>query len=323
MTEAITLVLFGLLVIVALFIAYTRDLFAAVMLSGIFSLLCASLYVIMDAVDVAFTEAAVGAGISTVLMLIVLNLTHDKEAEAVQFKVMPLVVCLCTGAALIYATGDMPLFGTANAPVHTSETGQYYVNQAYDDAEIINPVTTVLASYRGYDTLGETTVVFTAAIAVMLLLGRAIPRKNVLHAVKSDSITLVGAKMLIPLYPTLCTLRSVPWGLWPGGGFQAGVMFAAAFILHGLVRSSVKHEEAAPSRIIEILVAFGVILYTVTGLLCMAKGGSFLKYNVLAQNPVSGQHYGIILVEAGVGITVFAAMLAIFTSLHCEVENDD
>ena len=312
MTEAITLVLFGLLVIVALFIAYTRDLFAAVMLSGIFSLLCASLYVIMDAVDVAFTEAAVGAGISTVLMLIVLNLTHDKEAEAVQFKVMPLVVCLCTGAALIYATGDMPLFGTANAPVHTGETGQYYVNQAYDDAEIINLVTTVLASYRGYDTLGETTVVFTAAIAVMLLLGRAIPRKNVLHAVKSDSITLVGAKMLIPYILLFALYVQFHGDFGPGGGFQAGVMFAAAFILHGLVRSLSQTREAAPSRIIEILVAFGVILYTVTGLLCMAKGGSFLEYNVLAQNPVSGQHYGIILVEAGVGITVFAAMLAIF-----------
>jgi multicomponent Na+:H+ antiporter subunit B len=245
-------------------------------------------------------------------MLIVLNLTHDKEADPGQFKVMPLIVSLCTGAALIYATGDMPLFGAANAPVHLGDTVQYYLNQGYADAHLPNLVTTVLASYRGYDTLGETTVVFTAAVAVMLLLGRAIPKKNVLHAVKSDSVALVGAKMLIPYILLFALYVQFHGDFGPGGGFQAGVMFAAAFILHGMVRSLSHTREAAPSRIIEILVALGVILYAATGVLCMAMGGRFLEYNVLAHDPVHGQHYGILLVEAGVGITVFAAILIIF-----------
>lgn len=312
MTEAITLILFGLLVVVALFIAHTRDLFAAVMLSGIFSLLCSSLYVIMDAVDVAFTEAAVGAGISTVLMLIVLNLTHDKEAEAVQFKVLPLIVSLCTGAALIYATGDMPIFGTALAPVHTGDTAQYYLNQGYADAHLPNLVTTVLASYRGYDTLGETTVVFTAVVAVMLLLGRAIPKKNVLHAVKSDDIALVGAKMLIPYILLFALYVQFHGDFGPGGGFQAGVMFAAAFILHGMVRSLSHTRLAITSNTVEKLVALGVLVFAGTGIICMALGGRFLEYNVLAHDPVHGQHYGILLVEAGVGITVFSGILGIF-----------
>ncbi len=312
MIDVVTIILFVLLVAVAIAIAYTRDLFAAVMLSGIFSLLCASLYVIMDAVDVAFTEAAVGAGISTVLMLIVLNLTSDKESKPVEVKVFPLVVALCMGAALIYATGDMPAYGQADTPLHQGDTGQYYIHQSFGDSHIPNSVTTILASYRGYDTLGETTVVFTAAVAVLLLLGRAIPRKSVLHAVKSDSVALVGAKMLIPYIILFALYVQFHGDFGPGGGFQAGVMFAAAFILHGMVRSLRHTRDAAPSGAIERLIAFGVLLYGGTGIVCMLKGGNFLEYNVLAHDPIHGQHYGIIAIELGVGIAVFSAMVAIF-----------
>jgi multicomponent Na+:H+ antiporter subunit B len=89
-------------------------------------------------------------------------------------------------------------------------------------------------------------------------------------------------------------------------------MFAAAFILHGMVRSLRHTREAAPSSAVEKLIAFGVLLYGGTGLVCIAKGGNFLEYNVLAHDPVHGQHYGIIAIELGVGIAVFSAMLAIF-----------
>ncbi len=111
MIQVTTLVLFLFLFFIGLVIGRLRSLFAAVMLSGIFSLLCASLYVIMDAVDVAFTEAAVGAGVSTVLMLITLNLTTDRESDPIQPKIFPLIVALITGGALLYATMDMPILG--------------------------------------------------------------------------------------------------------------------------------------------------------------------------------------------------------------------
>ena len=159
-----------LLVVVA--VAIGERSFAAVMLSGIFSLLSASLFVLMDAVDVAFTEAAVGAGISTVLMLMVLHLTADKETHNGDVKVFPLLISVLCGAVLLYATQDMPHFGDPNAYIHQSATADHYLNQSYDDSHIPNIVTTILASYRGFDTLGETTVVLTAAVAVMMLLGR-------------------------------------------------------------------------------------------------------------------------------------------------------
>ena len=154
----------------AITILWLRSLFAVVMLSGIYSLLAASMFVALDAVDVAFTEAAVGAGISTVLMMATLALTGEKERSPTHMPLLSLVVVLITGAALIYATFDMPAFGAADAPVNL-HVAPRYLNESFGEVGLPNVVTSVLASYRGYDTLGEVTVIFTAAVAVMMLLG--------------------------------------------------------------------------------------------------------------------------------------------------------
>jgi len=83
---------------------------------------------------------------------------------------LPMAVVVLTGAALIYATFDMPAFGAANAPVNL-HVAPRYLNESFAEVGLPNVVTSVLASYRGYDTLGEVTVIFTAAVAVMLLIG--------------------------------------------------------------------------------------------------------------------------------------------------------
>ena len=154
----------------AIAILRLRSLFAVVMLSGIYSLLAASMFVALDAVDVAFTEAAVGAGISTVLMMATLALTGERERPAAHTAWLPIAVVTVTGAALLYATFDMPPFGAADAPVNL-HVAPRYLNDSFGEVGLPNVVTSVLASYRGYDTLGEVTVIFTAAVAVMILLG--------------------------------------------------------------------------------------------------------------------------------------------------------
>ena len=310
-TIGITIFFFFLLVGVALVIGRTRSLFAAVMMSGIFSLVSAGLFVLMDAVDVAFTEAAVGAGVSTVLMMMVLNLTSDRESKPTQAKAFPMLVALITGAALLYATQDMPHFGDPNAYIHQSATADHYINKSFDESHIPNIVTTVLASYRGYDTLGETTVVLTAAVSVMMLLGRREKLKEVLK--KEDAILQVGGKMLIPYILLYALYVQFHGDFGPGGGFQAGVMFAAAYILHALVYGIYKTQQAAPENVIEKLIPLGVLLYAGVGIWCLAKGGKYLEYNALnPEHPAHGQHLGILLVELGVGITVCSAMLMIF-----------
>lgn len=158
--------------LVAVAIVRTRDLFAAAMLFAIYSLLSAGLFVVLDAGDVALTEAAVGAGISTILVLAVLALTHRFEAgltQAKQHNVLALVVVGITGGLLIYATLDLPEFGLATSPAQT-HVGAHYIANTYQDIGIPNMVAAVLASYRSIDTLGEGFVILTAALAVYGLL---------------------------------------------------------------------------------------------------------------------------------------------------------
>jgi multicomponent Na+:H+ antiporter subunit B len=147
------------------------------MLMGIYSFLGASWMLILDAPDVAFTEAAVGAGISTFLALATLALTTRRSKGPVHRPLLPLAVVVITGAALVYGTLDMPYFGDPTAPAQ-SYPEPSYVERAESEIEVPNVVTAVLASYRGYDTLGETVVIFTAGLGVLLLLRRGRPRRE-------------------------------------------------------------------------------------------------------------------------------------------------
>jgi multicomponent Na+:H+ antiporter subunit B len=172
MSALVTVVILAFLAGTAITIARVRGVFVAAMLTGMYSLLSAGWMMALDAPDVAFTEAAVGAGISTVLMLTALALSTNKERRPDRVPILPLMVVLLTGSALVYGTLDMPLLGDPNAPAHTHVAPEY-LEVSGDELHIPNVVTTVLASFRGYDTLGETTVVFTAGLGVLMILGGA------------------------------------------------------------------------------------------------------------------------------------------------------
>lgn len=158
------------LVATAIAVVRMRSIFAIVMLSGIYSLITASIFITLDAVDVAFTEAAVGAGISTVLMLGTLALVGHESNKKKHSPVLPLIVVIITGFVLIWGTTDMPRYGDPNAPIH-QHVAPRYIETSPTEIGVPNMVTSVLASYRGFDTLGETTVVFTAGVGVLALLG--------------------------------------------------------------------------------------------------------------------------------------------------------
>ena len=172
----INYVLFFMLVTTALAIVVQERLFSVVMLSGVFSLLSALLFVTLDAVDVAFTEAAVGAGISTVLLLGTIALTSRTAKRSRRSHVVPVAVVIVTGATLVYGTLDMPNFSDPEAPaqVHVAPD---YLERSVDEIDVPNVVTAILASYRGFDTMGEVAVVFTAGIGVLLLLSGLHKRK--------------------------------------------------------------------------------------------------------------------------------------------------
>jgi multicomponent Na+:H+ antiporter subunit B len=120
------------------------------------------------------------------------------------------------------------------------------------------------------------------------------------------------SKLLIPLIMLFALYVQFHGDYGPGGGFQAGVIFGAAIILFTLVFGLERAMRAFPPRVLQIFVAFGLMLYGSVGVAAILKGGNFLDYDVLAHDPHHGQHLGILLVELGVGITVAAVMATIF-----------
>jgi len=317
MTALFGIFLLSLLVITALAIVSTRNLFVAVMLSGIASLLVAANFFLLDAADVALTEAAVGAGISTVLLLSALALTSERERSKTMKRGLSLVVTVIAALVVIYATFDKPRFGAPDAPVHT-HVAPWYLEKTPEYVDIPNVVTAVLGTFRGYDTLGEVFVVLTAGIGVLFLLGSGRVRRSleeeteVQVRLRHYLIPRVTGRLLVPFIMLFGLYVQFHGEYGPGGGFQAGAIIAASIILYALIEGERHALEVLPMKALLGMMAGGAILYAGVGVLGMLLGGNFLDYSVLHANPVKGQQLGIILIEAGVGITVTGTLLSIF-----------
>ena len=161
-----------LLVSIAVMVVRTCKLYAVIVMSGAYSLTSAAIFVNLDAVDVAFTEAAVGAGISTILFLAVMAYVPADEKSGLNRNFLAGFICVGAGALLLLAVTDLPSFGDPMSQVH-QHVAPRYLTESGSALRIPNVVTTVLASYRGFDTLGETIVVFTAGLGVLMLLAGA------------------------------------------------------------------------------------------------------------------------------------------------------
>jgi multicomponent Na+:H+ antiporter subunit B len=129
---------------------------------------------------------------------------------------------------------------------------------------------------------------------------------------KHSLILKVVAKFLIPVIVLFALYVQFHGDYGPGGGFQAGVIFSVAFILYAIIFGLDTAEQVIPPGVLRVLASLGVLIYACTGFATLLLGGNFLDYDVLAAQPVAGQHLGILLIELGVGITVSAVMLTIF-----------
>ncbi len=384
-----------LVTITAVAIIEVRNLYASAMLTSVYSLLMALVWVNMHSMDVAFTEAAVGGGISTILLIgTLVHTAREEKPLKVRVDWKALAVTALTGAALIYGTFDMPRFGDPHAPIHhyrvpemmaqtvgfaNGTKGKQAPPEGFDAREyrsfngkvaripddptdtawretsvlaqngvmipqvighsahaevhadaahahppddfnghVPNSVTSLLAAYRGYDTMFETTVIFTAGVSLIMLLRR--PRREgetQRSAPMLDQTVLrVVTKMAIP-FILLFGLYVITHGeLGPGGGFQGGVVIACAFILYALIFGRPALYRVLPPPVIDMLTGLGVLVYSGTGAACLLLGGQFLDYSVLNRlSPGDGESLGMTLVEYGVGITVSMVMLNIFNQL--------
>lgn len=343
--------LLALVVATAVGTVQARNLYAATILLGIYSLLMALTWTLLHAVDVAFTEASVGAGVSTILLFAALVRIGGRETENQSNLHLPaLLLVLLLGGLLAYGLEDAPAFGDPDAPVHRRAAAFYTSLESYHLSHSKNLATPVLASYRGYDTLFETAVIFTAGLAMILLLrkesaGSPAEAEEIAEdppAAEPDAVDPGRSARLLgrpggaprdlgrhPVLSKVCKTVVpfvVVFGLYvithgelgPGGGFQGGVIIAAAFVLVALVFGLPRARQFLPRAWSDALAGVGVLVYAGVGLTTMALGGTYLEYARLAldpEHPAGGQTLGMTLVEMGVGVTVAAVMATIFSEM--------
>ena len=130
--------------------------------------------------------------------------------------------------------------------------------------------------------------------------------------INKNPILKETARVMVPVIVLYALYIQFHGDFGPGGGFQAGVIFASAFILYGLIFGVENARNVAPPSIVTKLIAAGIIIYAGTGYAGLFGGGNFLDYGALASDPVAGQHLGILIIEFGVGTTVAASMITIF-----------
>jgi multicomponent Na+:H+ antiporter subunit B len=274
-------------------------------------------------------------------------------------KALGTVIVLLCGGVLIYASGDFPPWGDPTSPAST-HVSNHYIEKTIEETSVPNIVTAVLADYRGYDTMFETIVIFTAVIACFLLL-RTVKRKDTeeirmyrhtltgvtlriekggrfpresddferidLQWVPHDLIIKTTCRLIIP-FIQLFALYVIAHGHHsPGGGFQGGVILGASVIVYAIshnLRSSLRRFS---ERIAVLLCTLGVFLYAATGGLCQLLGDNFLDYGALAAilgvDPVTARSHGILMVEIGVGMAVMAAMISLYYNLSSAGEFEE
>lgn len=303
---------------------FIKDSFSIVLTTSLISLFSAISYTTLDAIDVAFTEVAVGAGISTTLFLITLHLTKSYSLYKIdnsRYKAKKhkyyIALSILFFLIMLESLGYIPIFGSINNPAH-NDIYNVYVKTSYNTFYVPNMVTMVLGSFRGFDTLGETSVVLIAGLGVYLILQGTYLNKNTLN--NNGSITyeengeylLTSASFaLTPILLLYASYVQFHGDLGPGGGFQAGIIVACAYILVLIV-----YGKEITSKFISIasllkFLALGVAIYALTGLYSLLMGGKFMDYYYFGKDFAHSYHYGLLLIELGVAITVFASMSTI------------
>jgi multicomponent Na+:H+ antiporter subunit B len=254
-------------------------------------------------------------------------------------KVFATLAVLITGAVLLYAVSDFPAFGDPRSPANAGVAGGspaaslYYIENTYRDTRVPNLVTAILADYRGYDTLFETVVIFTAGMAIFAIL-RVLRREESASggpaasaptdpAIDGDHhriITGMTCRIAVPLVQIFALYVIAHGHHSPGGGFQGGVMLGASFILIALSTTLRNALARLGEGSFIRLACLGILIYAGFGFLPLVFGRNFLDYGALrglfgTEGEEMARSHGIFAVEIGVALTVMSVMFAIFANL--------
>lgn len=250
-------------------------------------------------------------------------------------KIFASFAVVITGLVLLYGISDFPTFGDPRSPANSGveggapSTSLYYINKSYGDTKVPNLVTSVLADYRGYDTMFETVVVLAAGMAIFAILrcfgkdDEAVispPTKTSIDGDHNRIIVGMTCRLAVPVVQ-IFALYVVAHGHYsPGGGFQGGVMLGASFILIALAGNLDDALGRFSEKSYMALASFGIILYAGFGVVPQVLGKNFLDYGILQKifltdGPEMARSHSMLGVEIGVALTVMSIMFAIFANL--------
>ena len=323
MIWGVEVILLTFVVITAVGSLWIKDLMSAAIFFGAYSFLMCLVWTGMGAVDVAFTEAAVGAGISTVLIIATIyntkRITKDSNINLL-WKSVAAVIVTIVGFGLMSAINDFPKWGDPLSPAN-SHVSSYYVEHAYEDSHVPNLVTAVLADYRGFDTMFETAVVFVASISIVVLLRRfKKKRKSAPYDTNNSVIIQTSCRIMVP-FMQLFALYVVAHGHHsPGGGFQGGVILGASLILFAISYDIKSTLTKLSEKWMILSSSIGVLIFAGIGFGSMLLGSNFLDYSIWhsllpGTDEVMARSHGMLGVEIGVALTVMCGMFAIYTHI--------
>ncbi|THB81738.1 MAG: Na(+)/H(+) antiporter subunit B [Desulfobacteraceae bacterium] len=269
-----------------------------------------------------------------------------------------LVLFSIMGLLLAWGVLEFPGLGDPSSPA-SSHLSPYYIQHSLTDTAVPNMVTAVLADYRGYDTMFETIVIFTAAIVCIFLLrtfkppasryrmyrhmatgitlriekGGKTPDDSE-HFERIDSVWVphdlvirTTCRMVIPFIQVFALYVIAHGHHSPGGGFQGGVILGASVVLFAVCFDLRRTIRYLGEKMCALLCALGVLIYAGTGILCMGLQSNFLDYSALAglfgTDPVMARSHGILIVEIGVGMAVMAVMVMLYYNLASAGRHDE
>ncbi len=240
-------------------------------------------------------------------------------------KALGLLAVVITGGLLLYAVDDFPAWGDPYSPANQYRVSRHYIENAFAETSVPNMVTAILADYRGYDTLFETVVIFTAGIAIIAILRGPVDKRVRLRLAserilrESNLVLAQTCRLLVPVIQLFALYVIAHGHHSPGGGFQGGVIFGASLILLSLSFQLQTALDRVSVKMAVILGGTGILIYAGIGFVCLLLGGNFLDYSVLHAvlpgNAIEARSLGIMGVEIGVGFTVAAMMFAIYANL--------
>jgi multicomponent Na+:H+ antiporter subunit B len=246
-------------------------------------------------------------------------------------KLLSLFISLTLGFLLVRATADLPDWGDPQSPAST-HVSNYFIENSMEQTSVPNFVTSVLADYRGYDTMFETIVIFCAGITVLTILRRSHRRKKKQARPRptregEDLILISAARIIAPLMQIFALYVVAHGHHSPGGGFQGGVILGSSFILLAVAFDLETILKRLKERSVIIMGGIGVAIYFGIGIICQFLGGNFLDYSawssVLGVSTVEARSHGMLGVEIGVAVTVMYIVFSLYADLSSGGEMDE